>query len=191
MMSPKKKECGVDLGLTEEEKAELIRIARGAIECVCCGKPTSPAAPTTEKLGEPRGAFVSIYKKGMLRGCIGCLQTSDPLCKTVVEMAQAAASRDPRFRPVTPEELQHLDLEVSVLTPFQEVKDTEEIKVGIHGVLIRKGYFSGILLPQVASERDWDRITFLQETCRKAGLPRDAWKDEDTQIFIFSADVFQ
>jgi AmmeMemoRadiSam system protein A len=191
MMSPKKKECGVDLGLSDEEKAELIRIARGAIECVCYGKKVPSATPTTEKLKEPWGAFVTIYQKGMLRGCIGCLQTSDPLCQTVSEMAQAAASRDPRFRPVTEDELQHLNLEVSVLTPFEEIKDAEEIKVGIHGILIRKGYLSGILLPQVAAERNWDRMTFLRETCRKAGLPADAWKDKDTQIFIFSADVFQ
>jgi len=189
-MSPKKKECGVDLGLSDAEKAELRDIARGAIQCVCCGTPVPPPSSSTEKLNERRGAFVSIYKKGMLRGCIGCLETTNPLCKTVVEMAQAAASRDPRFRPVTKEELPYLELEVSVLTPFEEIRDAEEIKVGLHGILIRKGYFSGLLLPQVATERDWDRITFLEETCRKAGLPADAWKDEDTQIFIFSADVF-
>jgi AmmeMemoRadiSam system protein A len=105
-------------------------------------------------------------------------------------MAQAAAFRDPRFRPVEEEELPLLDLEISVLTPFEEIDDPEQIQVGLHGILIRKGYISGLLLPQVATERNWDRMTFLEEACRKAGLPRNAWKDPDTKIYVFSADVF-
>ena len=133
---------------------------------------------------------MSIHKKGMLRGCIGTLEASSPLWKCVEDMAQAAAFRDPRFRPVTEEELPYMDVEISVLTPFCEVEDPAAIQVGLHGLLIRKGYMSGLLLPQVASERNWDCITFLQETCRKAGLPADAWKDEDTKIYVFSADVF-
>jgi AmmeMemoRadiSam system protein A len=189
-MSPREKKCGVDLGLTDEEKAELLRIARSAIENKCQGRPLAGCAPSTEKLKEFRGVFVSIHKKGMLRGCIGTLEASSPLCTCVQEMAQAAAFRDPRFRPVTEEELPYLDVEISVLTPFSEVEDPAHIKVGLHGLLIRKGYLSGLLLPQVASERNWDCMTFLQETCRKAGLPADAWKDKDTKIYVFSADVF-
>ncbi len=105
-------------------------------------------------------------------------------------MAIAAALHDTRFMPVTADELPYIDLEISVLTPFQEISSPEEITVGIHGLLISKGNRSGLLLPQVASERGWDRITFLEETCRKAGLPKDAWKEEDTRIYVFSADVF-
>jgi AmmeMemoRadiSam system protein A len=189
-MSPKKKDCGVDLGLTDHEKAELLTIARCAIECRCQGKPLPKLSPASGRLQECRGAFVSIHKKGMLRGCIGCLDTKNPLCTTIEEMAQAAAFRDPRFVPVDQEELPHLDLEISVLTPFEEIDDPEKIQVGLHGILVRKGYISGLLLPQVATERNWDRLTFLEETCRKAGLPKNAWKDTDTRIYVFSADVF-
>jgi AmmeMemoRadiSam system protein A len=105
-------------------------------------------------------------------------------------MAQAAAFRDPRFTPVTPDELDYLEIELSVLTPFRQVQDPEHIVVGRDGLLVTRGSHSGLLLPQVASERDWDRLTFLQETCRKAGLSPDAWQDEQTTIYAFSADVF-
>jgi AmmeMemoRadiSam system protein A len=189
-MSLGKKNVGVDLGLTADEKQELRRIARTAIESQSRGKPLPSFSPTTEKLKEARGAFVCIYKQGMLRGCIGSLDASDPLHKTVEEMAQAAAFRDPRFTPVSEDELPYLDMEISVLTPLTEIDDPEEIEVGKHGLMMRRGVLSGLLLPQVASERNWDRITFLQETCRKAGLPRDAWKDKETRIYVFSADVF-
>jgi AmmeMemoRadiSam system protein A len=189
-MAGGKKAVGVDLGLTDEEKGELLRIARTVIEKRARGEKSPTFSPTTDKLKEERGAFISIYKKGMLRGCIGLLEPSQPLLDTVVEMAQAAAFQDPRFRPVTEDELPYLDLEISVLTPMEETKDLEQIKIGVHGLLIKKGYHSGLLLPQVATERDWDRITFLRETCRKAGLPQNAWKDPDTKIYVFSADVF-
>jgi AmmeMemoRadiSam system protein A len=189
-MSPRKKDVGVDLGLTDAEKEELHRIARTVIESRCRGKSVPSFSASTEKLAEERGAFVCIYKQGMLRGCIGSLDPSDPLYKTVEEMAQAAAFRDPRFRPITEDELPYLNLEISVLTPLEEVKSPEEVEVGRHGIMIRKGFLSGLLLPQVATERNWNRTTFLEETCRKAGLPRDAWKDEDAKIYVFSADVF-
>lgn len=189
-MSSKEKKCGVDLGLSDAEKKELLSVARAAIECRVQGKPLAECDPSTEKLKEMRGAFVSLHKKGMLRGCIGTLEPQSPLWKCVEDMAQAAAFRDPRFRPVTEDELPHLDVEISVLTPFTEVEDVEDIQVGLHGLLIRRGHQGGLLLPQVAAERNWDRTTFLQETCRKAGLPMDAWKDKDTRIYLFSADVF-
>jgi AmmeMemoRadiSam system protein A len=189
-MASERARVGVDLGLTDEEKQELRRIARTSIESQSRGEPLPSFSPTTEKLKEGRGAFVCIYKQGMLRGCIGSLDASDPLYKTVEEMAQAAAFRDPRFRPVSEDELPYLDMEISVLTPLKEVQDPEEIEVGKHGIMMRRGVLSGLLLPQVATERNWDRRTFLQETCRKAGLPRDAWKDKETKIYVFSADVF-
>ncbi len=189
-MSSKKREVGVDLGLSDEEKQVLLRVARTVIANKARREPLPPLPASTEKLQEKRGAFVSIYKQGMLRGCIGSLEASTPLVETVEAMAQAAAFRDPRFRPVAAEELPYLEVEISALTPLEEIRDLEEIEVGKHGIMIRKGYHSGLLLPQVATERGWDRITFLQETCRKAGLPGNAWQEKDAKIYVFSADVF-
>lgn len=189
-MSSQERRVGVDLGLTDQEKQELRSIARTVLENKARELPVPEFAPATEKLCEMRGAFVTIYKRGMLRGCIGCTEANDPVYKTVVEMAEAAAFCDPRFRPITEEELPHLDFEISVLTPLQRIHDTSEIQVGVHGLMIRKGRYCGLLLPQVASERNWDTRTFLEETCRKAGLPMDTWKDKETEIYVFSADVF-
>ncbi len=189
-MNTDEKRVGVDLGLTAEEKKELLEIVKKTVGEVSHGKKPSKIDSTLQGLKEKRGAFVTLYKRGMLRGCIGALQASRPLYLTVQEMAQAACSQDPRFRPVNPDELKFLDFEVSVLTPFELVKDVSDIKVGLHGLLIRKGSRSGLLLPQVASERNWDVETFLRETCRKAGLPPEAWKEPDAEIYSFSADVF-
>jgi len=181
---------GVDLGLTSEEKVQLLKIARDVVEACCRGgKPPKPevVSPT---LNEPRGAFVTLHKDGKLRGCIGHIRAQKPLVETIVEMAEAAAFQDPRFPPVTSKELSQLEYEISVLTPLRRIKDVEEIQVGIHGIYMKRGPASGLLLPQVATEWGWDRITFLEHTCSKAGLPEDAWKDKKTEIYIFSADVF-
>ena len=189
-MSSTKKKVGVDLGLSAEEKKELLRLARTVVEAKARGLSYDEWPPPTERLREIRGAFVSIHKVGMLRGCIGNLEGHQPLYLTIAEMAEAAAFKDPRFRPITEDELPFLDIEISVLTPMEQIHDPNEIEVGRHGILIRKSGYSGLLLPQVATERDWDRWTFLAETCRKAGLPKDAWKEKDTKIYVFSADVF-
>jgi AmmeMemoRadiSam system protein A len=189
-MSSSKKSAGTDLGLTELEKKELHKIARSVIQAKTRGEPVPYFTPATERLNEKRGAFVCIYKKGMLRGCIGTLEARDPMYKAVQEMAEASAFRDPRFRPVTEDELPYLEIEISILTPFRQIKDPADVQVGPHGLVVRKGFQSGLLLPQVAAERNWDRVTFLEETCRKAGLMRDAWKDPDTELYVFSADVF-
>jgi len=105
-------------------------------------------------------------------------------------MAAAAAFQDPRFPPVTKKELKDLDIEISVLTPFEQITDVNKIEVGKHGIYMERGFYSGLLLPQVATEYGWGRETFLEHTCRKAGLPPDAWKDKETRIYIFSADIF-
>jgi AmmeMemoRadiSam system protein A len=185
-----KKNVGVDLGLSDQDKKDLHNIARTAIERRARKQSVPSVASPGEKLKEMGCAFVCVYKKGMLRGCIGSLEAEGPLYKAVQDMAQAAAFRDPRFTPVREEELPYIDLEISVLTPLKEVKAPEEIQVGVHGILIRKGYCSGLLLPQVATERNWDIITFLEQTCVKACLPKDAWKDKETTVYVFSADVF-
>lgn len=183
------KKSGTELGLSAEEKQALLRIARETIEAELAGK-APPGAPRKGALAEPRGAFVSLKKRGTLRGCIGFIEPRKPLAQTVEEMAAAAAFQDPRFPPLRKEELKDLRVEVSVLTPLRRVNDVGEIEVGTHGLYIRRGGRGGLLLPQVATEWRWDRDTFLKETCRKAGLAPEAWKDPETEIYVFSADVF-
>jgi len=141
-------------------------------------------------LEKKMGAFVTLKKQGRLRGCIGLIEGTKPLYETVEKMAQAAAFEDPRFRPVQKDELGGVDIEISALTPLRQIENVREIEVGRHGIYIVKGFHSGLLLPQVATEYNWDRDTFLREICAKANLPQDAWKDKDTKIFIFSASVF-
>jgi AmmeMemoRadiSam system protein B/AmmeMemoRadiSam system protein A len=184
------KKVGVDLGLNEEEKETLRQIAKTVIENKARGKAVPEFKVDFAILKENRGAFVTIQKKGQLRGCIGYIEGHGPLYKTVEEMAEAAAFRDPRFMPVTENELPELDIEISVLTPLRRISDINEIEVGKHGIYIKNRWYSGLLLPQVATEYGWNRQTFLEHTCLKAGLPTHAWKDKDTEIYIFSADIF-
>jgi AmmeMemoRadiSam system protein B/AmmeMemoRadiSam system protein A len=185
-----KPNVGVDLGLNEEDKRTLREVARQAIRSRCRGEPMPEISSGSAKLKEKCGAFVSLHKGEELRGCIGMIEAKAPLLETVKQMAVQAAFSDPRFCTVREEELADLDIEISVLTPLRPVKSTDEIEIGKHGLYIRKGYRSGLLLPQVAAERGWDREQFLQWTCRKAGLPDHAWKDTDAELFLFSADVF-
>jgi MEMO1 family protein len=184
-----KKKAGIDMGLTDDEKQALLRIARASIEAELEGK-KPPASKIQGTLEEKRGAFVCLKKRNHLRGCIGFIEAKSPLAKTVEEMSIAAALRDPRFPPLRKEELKDVQLEISVLTPLRRISDVAEIEVGTHGLYIRSGGRAGLLLPQVATEYGWDRGTFLKETCRKAGLGPDAWRDPDTEIYLFSADVF-
>ncbi len=184
------RKVGVDLGLSEEEKKTLHQIARTVIENKAKGKPVPEFKVDSPTLKENRGAFVSIHKRGQLRGCIGYIEGRGPLYRTIEEMAEAAAFRDPRFNPVTDKELPDLDIEISVLTPLKKISDVNEIEVGKHGIYIKQGWYSGLLLPQVATEYGWDRRTFLEHTCLKASLPPNAWKEKNTEIYIFSADIF-
>jgi len=178
--------------LNNQEKRILLILARTTVERVVKGDepPPLPEGGGVAMLKENRGAFVTLHEKGELRGCIGMLEARAPLDETIREMAEAAALRDWRFTPVTPNELKDLDIEISVLSPLRRIKDINEIRVGEHGIWITKGSYRGVLLPQVATEQGYDRMTFLQQTCRKAGLPPDTWKDSTTVIEIFSADVF-
>ena len=175
---------------SREEKVFLHKLARGAIDHRLIGKPLPSLEEGTPRLGEKRGAFVTLKRQGQLRGCIGYTQAVKPLNRTIMEMAQAAAFQDPRFPPLTQKELADLEIEISVLTPFRQIRDVAEIAVGKHGLFLERGGRSGLLLPQVATEYHWDRETFLEHTCLKAGLPRDAWKDKETRIFVFSAEIF-
>lgn len=181
---------GVNLGLSESEKKSLHEIAAQAIRSKCRGEPPPDTPIESGKLSEPRGAFVCLHKGRELRGCIGMIEGREPLVETVKNMAVQAAFSDPRFCSVGLEELEDLHIEISVLTPLERISDIETIEIGKHGLYIRKGYSSGLLLPQVAVEQGWDRTQFLEWTCKKAGLPSNAWKKPETEIYRFSADVF-
>jgi hypothetical protein len=180
--------------LTVEEKVQLLDIARNAVvEAV--DRPYEDIPPSSEtiisgRLNDIGGAFVTIRHNGALRGCIGRVQATEALYLTVHQVAQATALQDPRFSPVNPDELEGLSVSISVLGPLKSLETIEDIVIGAHGLYIRSGNASGLLLPQVASSREWDRETFLEQTCEKAGLPPDAWKDTDTEIMYFDAEVF-
>ncbi len=186
----KKIKPGIDLGLTKDDKATLYAIARTAIECAAQGKKPPDVEVKSDILKENRGAFVSLHLHGNLRGCIGHIQPTRPLYKTVQDMAIAAAFQDPRFEPVRADEIDELDIEISVLTPMRRIDNIQEIEIGKHGIYIIKDGYHGLLLPQVATNYGWNKKTFLEHACLKAGLPPDAWTDKDTQIYIFSADIF-
>jgi len=176
--------------LTEKEKKILLDLAIGTIKAELEGCPPPGAEALTPVLREKRGAFVTLKKRGHLRGCIGYIQAVKPLHESIERMALAAAFEDPRFPALRKEELKDLSLEISVLTPLREIQDVGEIQVGVHGLYIVRGQCAGLLLPQVAVEYGWDRETFLRETCHKAGLPPEAWRDANTRIYVFSADIF-
>lgn len=181
---------GQSMELSAAEKELLHEIARQSIAAGLRGEAPPPLPQCTGVLQEPRGAFVTLHKRGALRGCIGFIEAVKPLAATVQEMAYAAAFRDPRFPPLSAAEWPEIDIEISVLSPLQRIQSVEEIQVGRHGLYIRRGPYHGLLLPQVATEYGWDRDTFLQQTCRKANLPAKAWQDPQTEIYVFSADIF-
>ncbi len=179
-----------DFSLNEYEKDTLHKIAYESIKSKLEGREFNLDYEITPNLAQKRGAFVTLHKFGQLRGCIGNIVGMEPLHKTVKNMAIAAAFEDPRFPALRYEELKDIDIEISVLTPLKRIVTPDEIQVGKHGIFLRNGYYSGLLLPQVATEYNWDRYTFLDQTCLKAGLQPGCWKDPNTEIYIFSADVF-
>jgi hypothetical protein len=180
-----------DFSLTSHEKDTLMKIARLSVDAAVRERKMYLVGDTgLPRLEEDRGAFVTLKEHGELRGCIGYITPMKPLAETVRDVAAYAAIEDPRFSQVTTAELPLLQYEISVMSPIRRVLDVKEIKVGKHGLIIKKGSIEGILLPQVPVEEHWDRETFIEQTCVKAGLPRQAWKDEDTDIFMFTALVF-
>jgi AmmeMemoRadiSam system protein A len=170
-----------------EERRILLALAHRAIESGLADQPIDTIAPT-EHLAEARGAFTTLHLFGNLRGCIGYVLPSDSLYQTVVETARAAAFDDPRFEPVTEDEAPHLKIEISVLSVPRPIRPNE-IQVGKHGLIVTAGARRGLLLPQVPLEWEWDRETFLAQTCGKAGLPPDAWQ-RGAEIQAFTAEVF-
>ena len=190
---------GNDTGVTKEEqmsldeqaKRYLLKLARQSIEAYLDKRSLKIEEPSLAILREKRGAFVTLKEKGSLRGCIGNLIGDKPLYLTVKDMAVAAAASDPRFPPLRKEEWEKVEIEISVLSPLKQIDSVDEIQLGRDGVLLRKGFHQGVFLPQVATETGWSKEEFLNTLCwQKAGLPRDCWKDRNTQIFTFTAEVF-
>lgn len=177
--------------LRAEEKAMLMALARETLEAKIFGKnpPNIDLSTLPTALQEPCGAFVTLKRRGQLRGCIGQIEARWPLAVTVTRMAVAAAFHDPRFPSMTPDEWKDVELEISVLSPLARLRDASQLRVGTHGLYLRKDTQAGLLLPQVPLEQGWDAETFLRQTCRKAGLPPEAWRDPAAEIFVFTAEV--
>ena len=176
----------------DKERKYMLELARNSMVYALKNKKEfAPEKPSDPKLNEQRAVFVTLKIDGELRGCIGSMVATEPLYQAVAGMAFSAAFKDPRFSPVTENDLKLIDIEISVLTPMQKVSSWKELKVGIDGVYIKKGYRSGVFLPQVATETGWDLETFLSNLCtHKAGLPADCYKDPTTEIYKYQVELF-
>jgi AmmeMemoRadiSam system protein A len=170
------------------DRQRLLQIAREAVAAHLSGAP-APACPSDGAGARPGGAFVTLHSNGELRGCIGHVEADEPLGVIISRCAVAACSADPRFRAITAQELPELDLELSLLGRLEPVSSADQIEIGRHGLVVEKGRCRGLLLPQVATEWGWDREAFLAQTCQKAGLPKDAWK-QGAKLWRFEAEVF-
>ncbi|MDD5629090.1 MAG: AmmeMemoRadiSam system protein B [Elusimicrobia bacterium] len=177
--------------LSPAQRSRLLTIARSTVEAFVKTGRAPEVAESDRRLNGEEGAFVTLQKHGRLRGCIGNILGRGPLYKTVRAMAVAAAAEDPRFSPVSADELKDIDIEISVLSKPRAVKSADEVVLGRHGVIVRRGFAGGVFLPQVATETKWSKERFLSELCaQKAGLPEDCWKDPGTTLEVFTAEVF-
>lgn len=179
--------------MNEEQRQLLLQTARDTVRAVVTG--TKLLVPKTDDpdLNQARGCFVTLKNGDQLRGCIGQFIAEKPLIELIVDMAKASATADPRFfsNPITEEELEQLDIEISVLSPLKKTDDPLSLRLGTDGIYIKKGPASGCFLPQVATETGWSAAEFLSYCCaHKAGLPPDAWKRPDTEVYLFTAEVF-
>ena len=176
--------------LQKADKDALLKIARESIASQLQDRMPRYPEEIAEHLKEKCGVFVTLHVGEKLRGCIGTMHGTEPLIDAVKDMARSSAFHDPRFPRLTNDELQAITIEISVLTPLERVRSVDDIKIGKHGIYMSKGPYSGVLLPQVATEQGWGREEFLSFTCRKAGLPADAWHSDDVEIYSFSAVIF-
>ena len=179
--------------MTDKEKKALLKIARETVKSRLNGEKYVPSKPENDFLLSKRGAFVTLHgKNGVLRGCIGMMQSNLPLYLTVSGMALEAAFGDQRFDCVKAGELESLNFEISVLTPFKKIQDTKEIELGRHGVMVKQGGSSGVFLPQVAVETGWGLEEIMGHLCEgKAGLHPDCWKNGKAEIYTFEADIIR
>ena len=179
--------------MNDDQKQTLLRVAKDTVEAVVNGRTEPSAASDDPELNAHCGCFVTLKNGERLRGCIGNFVSEGPLIELVAEMAKASATSDPRFfgDRVTPGELEQLDIEISVLSPLELTDDPLSLRLGVDGIYIKKGCASGCFLPQVATETGWSKEEFLAYCCsHKAGLPEDVWKNPDTEVYLFSAEVF-
>ncbi|MDD3144380.1 MAG: AmmeMemoRadiSam system protein A [Candidatus Cloacimonetes bacterium] len=174
--------------MTDEQKKILLRLARAAIASRFTHSPLE--LPDDPEFQARRGLFVTLHSQGDLRGCIGLIEARRTIAEEVVHMARSAAFDDPRFPPLRPEELDKIRLEISILSEMIPVEDISGIVIGRDGLLLRQGFHSGVFLPQVPVEWNWDLKTYLTQLCRKAGLPDGAWKRADSELYRFEAEVF-
>jgi uncharacterized protein len=175
---------------TIAEKKLLMEVARHALELGVRSRESLAELPTQVSLHRPGGVFVTLRIRNRLRGCIGQLPSQEPLIRVVAHCAKAAALEDPRFEPVRVEELPEIEIELSILSPLMDATP-EQIESGKHGISVSRGWQRGVLLPQVATQFHWDARKFLEETCVKAELERDAWKDPSTKIQVFTAEILE
>jgi AmmeMemoRadiSam system protein A len=178
-----------DLALSDGDRLTLLALARKAILETVSSSNFPDVSLLTGRLAEPQGAFVTLRWDGKLRGCIGQPDAAHSLAETVVQCAITAALRDPRFGPLRVEEIDALEIEISVISELRPVRP-EEIELGTHGIVVTDGGKRGLLLPQVALERNWSVTQFLEATCRKGGLQANAWREPDTKLLAFTAEVF-
>lgn len=179
--------------MNDEQKKTLVKVARDTVQAVINGREAPQAKSDDPELNAHCGCFVTLKNGERLRGCIGNFVSERPLIELIVAMAKASATSDPRFLAdrVTAKELDQLDIEISVLSPLERTDDPLSLRLGVDGIYITKGHASGCFLPQVATETGWTKEEFLGYCCsHKAGLAEDAWKDPDTEVYLFSAEVF-
>jgi AmmeMemoRadiSam system protein A len=179
-----------DNELSLKDQKTLLTIARKTLEEFISNGNIPKFDIKEGQLLEKRGVFVTLKKHDELRGCIGYIMPIEPLYKAVIEMTVSSSTKDPRFLPVSKKELKDISIEISALTPLMPVENPNQIEVGKHGLYITRGGRSGLLLPQVATENKWNRDEFLSQTCRKAGLPQNAWKEKGTKTYTFTAQIF-
>ena len=179
--------------MNEAQKKILLKVARDTVEAVIKRQPTEKPESDDPELNAPCGCFVTLKNHGRLRGCIGQFISESPLIELIAEMAKASAAGDPRFfaDSITADELEHLDVEISVLSPLQRTDDPLSLRLGVDGTYIKREPASGCFLPQVATETGWSKEKFLSYCCaHKAGLAADAWREAETEVYLFTADVF-
>lgn len=175
--------------LSQEEKENLLKLARASIEKRLFGETKIEMKTDFPIFHEKRAAFVTLHINGNLRGCIGQIIATNKLLDTIKEMSVSAAFSDPRFPSLSKNEYPKIDIEISVMTPLSEAESWKDVRVGVHGIIISKGYHKGVLLPQVATEYGWNTETFISHGCMKAGLPEDEYK-RGVKVEIFAANVF-
>ncbi|MHC4618061.1 MAG: AmmeMemoRadiSam system protein A [Planctomycetota bacterium] len=179
--------------MNDTQKKTLLRVARNTVEAVVTGRPAPKPESDDPELLAHCGCFVTLKNRGRLRGCIGQFTSEAPLIELIAEMAKASATSDPRFLgdPITPDELEQLDVEISVLSPLKRTEEPLSLRLGVDGIYIKRGCASGCFLPQVAGETGWTAEQFLSYCCaHKAGLPADAWREPKTEVYLFTAEVF-